>query len=172
MLANTEEPQLDNIEKVRDFGVCSCLNRMSITPFPSGLRDLCRRGGRMIARIRGDGWLQGNCLPDTMEAIHRRSHRDCSSLHKTWTSSHQTKFWDRGGEVGNNVQPITKKLFPNGSFQEREDVFSGMTLDRSATLQVRSLLRSWPTQIASNYFCGFLFYFVCLNEKKNTNLSG
>lgn len=48
------DPQLDNVQTVREFGVISPKCGVFIKPLPSRLRDVGEREGRMIVKTRGD----------------------------------------------------------------------------------------------------------------------
>jgi len=48
-----QRPTTDNVQRVRDFETLSPKSKVSIKPFPSGLRDPCKRGGRKIEVARG-----------------------------------------------------------------------------------------------------------------------
>ena len=49
------DPQLDNVQTVREFGVISPKWGVFLKPLPSRLRDVGEREGRMIIRARDDG---------------------------------------------------------------------------------------------------------------------
>lgn len=51
--------QLVSMQTVRDFGSLSHKGDIFIKFLPSELRNLYRRGGREIARVRGDGSQEG-----------------------------------------------------------------------------------------------------------------
>lgn len=50
---------MDNVQRVRDLGPLSSTWDIFIKSFPSGLRELYRRGGRKTVRDRGGGHQQG-----------------------------------------------------------------------------------------------------------------
>jgi hypothetical protein len=49
------DPQLDNMQRVRDFGALSSKWDVFIKTHFSSLKDLCGKGGRNIVRTRGNG---------------------------------------------------------------------------------------------------------------------
>lgn len=48
-------PQLDDVQRIRDFGTLTPKWDVFIKLFPSGPRELCRGGGGEILRARGGG---------------------------------------------------------------------------------------------------------------------
>lgn len=54
------KPQPDIMQGVRDLGMLSPEGDVSIKAFPSGFRELCRRGGVKRVRGRGNGGPQEN----------------------------------------------------------------------------------------------------------------
>lgn len=50
-----KDPQLDNVQTVREFGALSSKWGVFTKPLPSRLRDVGEREGRMIVRAIGDG---------------------------------------------------------------------------------------------------------------------
>lgn len=74
----TPRPTLDNIQKVRCFWKLSTKWDAFINDIPTGIRELCQRGGQKILRARRDRWHQGSNigLPYT-----NCTHRDCVSIH-------------------------------------------------------------------------------------------
>jgi hypothetical protein len=47
------KPQLDNVQRVRDFGALSPKWDVFIKPLPWRLRDLCKRESRKTIRVNG-----------------------------------------------------------------------------------------------------------------------
>lgn len=65
----SKDTQLNNVQRVRDLDTLSPKWEVSNKPLPLGLRELCRRGSKMIVRTSRDGRHQP-CLPDTTELMH------------------------------------------------------------------------------------------------------
>lgn len=53
-----------------------------IKAFSLGLKELCRRIDRMTIGARGDGWLHGNSLSDTIGVTYIWTPRNCGSTQK------------------------------------------------------------------------------------------
>lgn len=60
--------QLDNLQRIRDFGTHSPKWDVSTKPIPSGLRELCEKEGGKIVRPRMDGWHK-----ETVSSIYNRT---------------------------------------------------------------------------------------------------
>ena len=54
------DPHPDNVQTVRELGTFSPGWEVSIKSLPSGIRELCGRGGRKNVQARGDGGHQRN----------------------------------------------------------------------------------------------------------------
>lgn len=116
---------MDTVHRLRNFGTSSSKWGVFIKSLPSGLRDLCERGGRKIVGATGDGWLQGNnvlqiqqdrCPCDLTDAM-----AVCTRLHGFMPHGVPLALRETSGQ---GVQHLTKILFATDTCWQRENEFS------------------------------------------------
>lgn len=103
---------------MRNLEVLNPKWNVSIKALPSRLRDLCITGGAKMVRTRGDKWLQGNSLPETIVLTHVWTKNDCDSPHRSsqaqakWGASieREKRTWGLtpNDEAVCNWYPLTK----------------------------------------------------------------
>lgn len=64
------------------------------------------------------------CFPNSTGQMYRQSHKDCSSMHKTLISKHQTKFLGERKIGGHKDPPLGKELLAFDCIYVRETQFS------------------------------------------------
>lgn len=62
-----KDPELDNMQRVRNLGTLCPKWVVFIKPLPSGGRELCNKGGIKILRARNDRCYQGNNILQTQQ---------------------------------------------------------------------------------------------------------
>jgi hypothetical protein len=83
-MGTNRDPQLDNLQRMRDFGALISKWDVIIKALLSGFRDLRRKKDDNSERR----WITPKklCLPGTQGLTHTRTNRDCGSTHRTCTS--------------------------------------------------------------------------------------
>lgn len=74
-------PQLDNVQRVKDLGTLGTKWDVSVKSLPSQLREPCGTGRKSV-RTRGDGGHRENKAEQLMLT---GSHRGCGSMHRACT---------------------------------------------------------------------------------------
>lgn len=86
----------------------------------SPLRALWWRGGRKIESQWGWKIPRKQCLPETRRLVHRWTHRDIDSTHK----SKQMEISALRRESGHYLPTLTQKLAPTDNYSQRKKSFS------------------------------------------------
>lgn len=118
--------QLDNVQRVRDFGVLNAKWNDFIKLHHWRLRERYRKGGRNIIKARGNGWLHGTRVLNTQRIpaglIDARTQRHWGSMRKTSVRLKLGRFPAQSRALRHRFQP----LFVIAAFWQTESQFSLM----------------------------------------------
>lgn len=116
------DPQLYNVQRLRDFGTLSYKWDVSTKPLSSRLMDVCRRGYRKTVKARGCAWFPGDNIRQNHSDINTNSQRLWLHAQHLYMFTLDKNSAQRKGSRQKTHTLITK-LFAINIFWERENEF-------------------------------------------------